>query len=104
MHVIDWLLRYYNCVYGFPHPYTCPTPLVFDEAQGTCVRKDQASSFAKNCTESTEKETIAGSQFAKFRDTKFVFLFLVLIIKVLNKNCNKNNSRYEEKYFVRSEV
>jgi len=52
--------KYYNCVYGFPHPYTCPTPLVFDEAQGTCVRKDQASSFAKNCTEVTEKETIAG--------------------------------------------
>merc|ERR1739838_1158471 len=39
--------KYYNCVHGFPHPYDCPLPLVFDEAQGTCVREEQASSFAR---------------------------------------------------------
>merc|ERR1711972_861845 len=31
----------YNCVHGYPHAYDCPTPLVFDEAQGTCVREEQ---------------------------------------------------------------
>ena len=52
--------RYYNCVHGFPHMYECPPPLIFDEAQGTCVREDQASSFAKKCEAVTEKESIEG--------------------------------------------
>merc|ERR1712002_14963 len=34
--------KYYNCVHGYPHAYDCPAPLVFDEAQGTCVREEQA--------------------------------------------------------------
>ena len=41
--------RYYNCVHGYPHIYDCPPPLIFDEAQGTCVREEQASSFARKC-------------------------------------------------------
>jgi len=28
---------------------------VFDEAEGTCVREDQASDFAKKCEKSTER-------------------------------------------------
>jgi len=43
--------KYYNCVHGFPHAYTCPGNLIFDEAQGTCVRREQASSFARKCNE-----------------------------------------------------
>merc|ERR1712012_522198 len=34
--------KYYNCVHGYPHIYDCPPPLIFDEAQGTCVREEQA--------------------------------------------------------------
>ena len=55
------LNRYYNCVHGFPYPYDCPTPLVFDEAQGTCVREMQASTFAKKCVEDlSQKKNISG--------------------------------------------
>ncbi len=28
---------------------------MFDEAEGTCVREEQASEFAKKCEKSTEK-------------------------------------------------
>jgi len=53
--------KYYNCVHGFPYPYDCPTPLVFDEAQGTCVREEQASTFAKKCVKDLEqKDEISG--------------------------------------------
>ena len=36
-------------MHGYPHIYDCPPPLIFDEAQGTCVREEQASSFARKC-------------------------------------------------------
>jgi len=52
--------KYYNCVHGFPHVYDCPSPLVFDEAQGTCVREEQASSFAKKCDNIKVKKNIDG--------------------------------------------
>jgi len=52
--------KYYNCVHGYPHAYDCPTPLVFDEAQGTCVREEQASSFARKCEKSAAKPSIEG--------------------------------------------
>jgi len=52
--------KYYNCVHGFPHVYDCPAPLVFDEAQGTCVREEQASSFAKKCDNVKVKKNIEG--------------------------------------------
>ena len=55
-----YFYRYYNCVHGFPHAYECPPPLVFDEAQGTCVREEQASSFAKKCEKEEVKKTIEG--------------------------------------------
>ena len=47
-------------MHGYPHAYECPPPLVFDEAQGTCVREEQASSFAKKCDPDTTKEEIEG--------------------------------------------
>merc|ERR1711973_219236 len=52
--------KYYNCVHGYPHPYECPPPLIFDEAQGTCVREEQASSFAKKCENVVVKKEIEG--------------------------------------------
>ena len=67
-------VRYYNCVHGFPHAYECPPPLVFDEAQGTCVREEQASSFAKKCEKSDVKEEIEGINFAKKVSFKKFFL------------------------------
>ncbi|HIE84214.1 MAG TPA: hypothetical protein EYQ00_10365 [Dehalococcoidia bacterium] len=51
----DLISRFYNCVYGTPYELPCATTLVFDEAQGTCVRREQASEFAKKCKENTEK-------------------------------------------------
>ena len=63
--IFDFFARYYNCVHGFPHAYECPPPLVFDEAQGTCVREEQASSFAKKCEKSDVKEEIEGMKFVK---------------------------------------
>ena len=50
--------RYYNCVHGYPHIYDCPPPLIFDEAQGTCVREEQASSFARKCETAVVKVRI----------------------------------------------
>jgi hypothetical protein len=47
--------RFYNCVGGVPYDLPCATGLVFDEAQGTCVREEQTSEFAKKCEKSTEK-------------------------------------------------
>jgi len=42
--------KFYNCVYGKPHLLPCATSkLVFDEAQGTCVRLAQVSAYAKKC-------------------------------------------------------
>ena len=52
--------RYYNCVHGYPHIYDCPPPLIFDEAQGTCVREEQASSFARKCEKEVTKANIEG--------------------------------------------
>ena len=48
-------LRFYNCVHGTAYELPCATGLVFDEAQGTCVREEQASEFAKKCEEPDEK-------------------------------------------------
>ena len=47
-------------MHGYPHIYDCPPPLVFDEAQGTCVREEQASSFARKCEASAVKANIEG--------------------------------------------
>jgi len=52
--------KYYNCVHGYPHIYDCPPPLIFDEAQGTCVREEQASSFARKCEKTVAKANIEG--------------------------------------------
>merc|ERR1712117_572211 len=52
--------KYYNCVHGYPHIYDCPPPLIFDEAQGTCVREEQASSFARKCERNATKPNIDG--------------------------------------------
>lgn len=52
--------KFYNCVYGKPHLLPCATTLVFDEAQGTCVRPEQASEFAKKCEEKKTKDNIDG--------------------------------------------
>merc|ERR1712062_521678 len=52
--------KYYNCVHGYPHLYDCPPPLIFDEAQGTCVREEQASSFARKCERNATKPNIDG--------------------------------------------
>merc|ERR1712213_223206 len=41
--------KFYNCVYGKAHELPCATSLVFDEAQGTCVRPEQASVYSKKC-------------------------------------------------------
>ena len=38
-----------------PYELPCATSLIFDEAQGTCVREDQASEFARKCTYSMKK-------------------------------------------------
>ena len=43
------MCRFYNCVYGKPHELPCATSLIFDEAQGTCVRPEQGSIYAKKC-------------------------------------------------------
>ena len=47
-------------MHGYPHIYDCPPPLIFDEAQGTCVREEQASSFARKCEASAVKANIEG--------------------------------------------
>lgn len=52
--------KFYNCVGGVPYELPCATGLVFDEAQGTCVREEQTSEFAKKCEKSLEKEAIDG--------------------------------------------
>ena len=52
--------KFYNCVYGKPHELPCATSLIFDEAQGTCVRPEQASEYAKKCEIKQEK----GNQFS----------------------------------------
>ncbi len=54
---IQWfaLLRFYNCVNGVAYELPCATTLIFDEAQGTCVREEQASTYAKKCKPSLEK-------------------------------------------------
>lgn len=52
--------KFYNCVYGKPHLLPCATTLIFDEAQGTCVRPEQASAYAKKCEIKDEPEGIDG--------------------------------------------
>lgn len=54
--------KFYNCVHGVAYELPCATPLVFDEAQGTCVREDQTTEFAKKCEkiEDAPKENIDG--------------------------------------------
>lgn len=52
--------KFYNCVHGTPYELPCATSLVFDEAQGTCVRLEQASEFTKKCEEPLEKPNIEG--------------------------------------------
>ena len=47
--------RFYNCVNGVAYELPCATSLVFDEAEGTCVRPEQASEFAKKCKVPDEK-------------------------------------------------
>ena len=47
--------RFYNCVNGVAYELPCATTLIFDEAQGTCVREDQASQYAKKCEKKLEK-------------------------------------------------
>jgi hypothetical protein len=47
--------KFYNCVNGVAYELPCATTLIFDEAQGTCVREEQASSYAKICEKSLEK-------------------------------------------------
>ena len=44
-----FFFRFYNCVNGVAYELPCATSLVFDEAEGTCVRPEQASEFAKKC-------------------------------------------------------
>ena len=46
--------RFYNCVNGVAYGLPCATSLIFDEAEGTCVRREQASEFAKVCPEKLE--------------------------------------------------
>ena len=56
--------KFYNCVYGKPHLLPCATSLIFDEAQGTCVRPEQASAYAKKCeinNEPGKRKTVAKS-------------------------------------------
>ncbi len=53
-------VRFYNCVNGVAYELPCATGLVFDEAQGTCVREEQASEYAKKCEKKKEKEQIEG--------------------------------------------
>jgi len=52
--------KYYNCVHGFPHEYECPSPLIFDEAQGTCSHEVDASQYARRCEKNTTKPEIEG--------------------------------------------
>merc|ERR1711983_662610 len=52
--------KFYNCVYGKPHELPCATTLIFDEAQGTCVRPEQGSVYAKKCAVKEVKEDIEG--------------------------------------------
>ncbi|TRY63544.1 hypothetical protein TCAL_13280 [Tigriopus californicus] len=52
--------RFYNCVNGVAYELPCAAGLIFDEAIGTCVREEQASSYAKRCVKSSEKANIDG--------------------------------------------
>jgi len=52
--------KFYNCVNGVAYELPCATSLVFDEAAGTCVRPEQASSFAKVCKPKLEADNIDG--------------------------------------------
>lgn len=52
--------KFYNCVNGMAYELPCAGGLVFDERQGTCVRKEQASKYAKVCPTPTVKANIEG--------------------------------------------
>ncbi len=52
--------RFYNCVNCVAYELPCATSLIFDEAQGTCVREEQASTYARKCEKKKEKEEIEG--------------------------------------------
>merc|ERR1712203_982120 len=42
-------------------------PLIFDEAQGACVREEQASSFARKCERNATKPNIDGFSVLRAR-------------------------------------
>jgi hypothetical protein len=76
--------RFYNCVHGTPYELPCATSLVFDEAQGTCVREEQASEFSKKCEEPLEKRESA-LFFANIEIYVELFLYFnFFVLKVLN--------------------
>ena len=54
--------KFYNCVNGVAYELPCATGLVFDEAAGTCVRPEQASTYAKVC-KPKEEEGMAKQDF-----------------------------------------
>ena len=56
---------------GVAYELPCAGGLIFDEAQGTCVRDDQASSYAKVCKKSTEKRESEMKADAGFRISRF---------------------------------
>ena len=57
------IFRFYNCVHGTPYELPCASGLVFDEAQGTCVREEQASEYAKKC----EKEVVKSESWRSIK-------------------------------------
>ena len=58
------IYRFYNCVNGVAYELPCATSLVFDEAEGTCVRREQASDFAKKCPERLEARKYIQTTFS----------------------------------------
>jgi len=52
--------KFYNCVNGVAYELPCASTLIFDEAQGTCVREEQGSEYAKKCEKVDVKATIDG--------------------------------------------
>ena len=62
---VTYLFRFYNCVYGKPHELPCATGLIFDEAQGTCVRPEQGSTYAKKCEVKNEPGKLFDNKFLK---------------------------------------
>lgn len=65
---------------GVAYELPCAGGLIFDEAQGTCVREDQASSFAKVCEKSTEKRESESTIAPGFMVSKAINRFLCISI------------------------